>query len=264
MNQLLRIFCLATIAVGWMAWPTSAAYVTVWTGTVDQDFINDANWTAGITAPDAVPLITTTGAGSPIISSGTIAALQTWIGINNAAGTGSGYLLQTGGDFSNAQGVVVGGSGVAEQSTYRIEGGTCTTPWIFWVGGDGNDTGAGTNYGNGRLEMTGGTLTTTGGWDIEVGYYGGTGQVDLSGVGTINCGSSFKVGDSMAADAPGTGTMTIGSATGTASLTVAGHLYVGRNGGHGELNINDGASVHVMNYVVVGHAEGGWRARLAW
>ncbi|PTW63038.1 T5SS/PEP-CTERM-associated repeat protein [Breoghania corrubedonensis] len=129
--------------------------------------------------------------------------------------------------------------------------------------------------GTGTLDLTGGTLTTSGTNKIYLGWFEGsegiltathgseitTSQFDVgnsgNGTATISGGSTVTVaGDAeIAINVASTSSVTV---TGTGSTMTASRLYVGMYG-HGTLNIEDGASVSTSgtNKTYLGYNEGG-------
>jgi T5SS/PEP-CTERM-associated repeat protein/autotransporter-associated beta strand protein len=89
------------------------------------------------------------------------------------------------------------------------------------------------------------------GGELNVGYEG-TGSLVMSGSSANWINGEYRIGVGA-----GNGSVTIGSTTGTAIISVGGHLRVGYNGGTGTLNINPGASIGVNQWLQVGNNDGG-------
>ncbi|HEV2455262.1 MAG TPA: autotransporter-associated beta strand repeat-containing protein [Verrucomicrobiae bacterium] len=195
--------------------------------------------------------------GSYILSNGVVnVAGRTQLGEN-----GTGYLEVDGGVYNTGYngnpGIVAGqGDFGPGMGTLVLTGGTINNinneTWFGEQGGSGSGVGHffmsggtfnahnwfvfGRNGGTGYGVMTGGTINFTGGGQFLVGG-GGIGSLFQSG-GTINVNNQYLIPQSGNSTDVGTNIL-----SGTAVLNVHDWLAVGRNGGYGELDISNGASI---------------------
>ncbi|MEQ8282395.1 MAG: autotransporter-associated beta strand repeat-containing protein, partial [Parvibaculum sp.] len=194
------MFMLAALPAG------TALADTNWTGAVDGDWFNAANWTNGVPA--------NTGAYSNI--NGPVTAV-----VGAPGGT------------TEDRTSVGSGSGVSGSVTIE-NGGSLTTGCCFYLGNNG---------GTGTMTVSGtGTVTTT---DIfMIGNYTSTGHLTIENGGTVNSGSSTFVGrwDGSTGFATVTGQDSVWNTSW--NLTLAGEVSSSLTA-HGELTISDGGLVRV-------------------
>lgn len=154
----------------------ASAGTKTWTNsTGDGDWSRASNWSPGIPQSNDTANISPS-AGNPIIHSGSQVASIVKIGYT---GTGQSDLyINTGATLSVGNSVVVGdgADGVVNVNGGFLDivlGPTDTYGYLIVGGSNGAD---------GTVEMTGGMIQT---WDLLVGYYGGTGTINLD-AGTID------------------------------------------------------------------------------
>jgi autotransporter-associated beta strand protein/T5SS/PEP-CTERM-associated repeat protein len=144
---------------------------------------------------------------------------------------GTGVVTQSGGIVDFNHNTFIGNGNNASSSTsgtYNLSAGVLNVKREFAIGREGaNATHTGT------LNVTGGTLTKTGGEKFLVGHNNGKGFVVQSG-GTITANNELYIGNENAGAA---GTYTL---SGTGALTVSNEVVVGRESGTGTLNVNGG------------------------
>ena len=144
---------------------------------------------------------------------------------------GTGVVTQSGGvvDFNHNTFIGNGNNAGSNTSgTYNLSAGVLNVKREFAIGREGaNATHTGT------LNMTGGTITKTGGEKMIVGQNNGKGFVVQSG-GTINVNNELFIGNE---NTGAEGTYTL---SGTGALNVANEVVVGRESGTGILNVNGG------------------------
>jgi len=162
------------------------------------------------------------GTGYLNISGGTFKSSQFNVGGNQTAtSTSKGYVVQTGGTLTmsggdNRIGGPYGAGDVNNIGIYSMSGGTMTTANNYQVGA----------YGQGEVNLSGGTVTATGGYP-DVGRYGGAfGVLDISG-GTFNnttTGTKFIIGEQGAGilNIRGSGSLTNGSTSTAGALLIGG------------------------------------------
>jgi autotransporter-associated beta strand protein len=148
------------------------------------------------------------GTGTLVINGGTVTyGQETWFGEQGGSGTGTGYFFMNGGTLN-------------------------VNNW-FVFGRHGGAAGA-----HGQGVMTGGTINFHGGGQFLIGG-GGVGSLAQSG-GTINAFNQYLIPESDG----GSGGMGTNTLSGNAVLNVHDWLAVGRNAGHGELNISGNAAIN--------------------
>ncbi len=179
---------------------------TNWTGAVDGDWFNAANWTNGVPA--------NTGAFSNI--NGPVTAV-----VGAPGGT------------TEDRTSVGSGSGVSGSVTIE-NGGTLTTGCCFYLGNNG---------GTGTMTVSG-TGTVTAPNIFMIGNYTSTGHLTIENGGTVNSGSSTFVGrwDGSTGFATVTGQDSVWNTSW--NLTLAGELPSSATA-YGELTISDGGLVRV-------------------
>lgn len=215
--------------------------------TNDTGYPNNGNWLRlGIG---------TGGLGFYVLSNGVVnVAGQTHLGEN-----GFGYLEIDGGtyttgyngnpgicagdgDFGVSSGIMVLNSGTVSNvnnETWFGEANSACTGYLYMNGGTfyaNNWFVFGRNGATGYGTMTGGTINFTGGGQFLVGG-GGIGSLTQSG-GTINVQNQYLVPQSGNSTDGGTNVL-----SGTAVLNGHDWIAVGRNGGHGEMDISGNAAI---------------------
>ena len=147
--------------------------------------------------------------------------------------------VNTTGNFA-VSGELFLGDSTNSQGTLNLQSGTMTVNNKIFVGN---------NRGTGALNMSGGTLTKTGGDQTFVGRDNGTGTLTQSG-GTISLNHDFYVGQG----GGGNGTLNL---SGSAVLNTSRDFVIGREGGTGTLNITGGTITKTGDErMIVGHNNG--------
>jgi autotransporter-associated beta strand protein/T5SS/PEP-CTERM-associated repeat protein len=147
--------------------------------------------------------------------------------------------VNTTGNFA-VSGELFFGDSTNSQGTLNLQSGTMTVNNKIFVGN---------NRGTGALNMSGGTLTKTGGDQTFVGRDNGTGTLTQSG-GTISLNHDFYVGQG----GGGNGTLNL---SGSAVLNTSRDFVIGREGGTGTLNITGGSITKTGDErMIVGHNNG--------
>ncbi len=132
------------------------------------------------------------------------------------------------------------GDSTGSQGTLNLQSGTMTVNNKIFIGN---------NRGSGTLNMSGGTLTKTGGDQTFIGRENGTGTLTQSG-GTITLNHDFYVGQS----GGGNGTYNINSG---AVLNTGRDFVIGRESGTGTLNMTGGTITKTGDEkFIVGHNNG--------
>ena len=222
--------------------PSAFALDNVWTGAVNNDWNNPANWSLG-----RVPVAPN---GQPAPDDFDDAVVNS---------TPANIATITANPTSTPRDIVVG-TGAGSNGTVNQNAGTASTGngnWLF-IGRDGgtgtyNLTGSGSINTSGRIYVCGhfgapatGTFninttgTVTSGNDLNIGAAGGTGTVNLT-AGTVNVGGWLSVGRDEPAGANGTGNFNQSGG----SLTVSGNSVIALPGTHGNLTQTGGT--HTVN-----------------
>jgi hypothetical protein len=165
--------------------PLSAAMaqfepVTTWTGEIDNDFTNDANWTDGAPVDFMIEAIVAGGQNLPVVIPAdygelTIGAFQ----LGESGGSG-GSIVQEGGmlilsSFGGDPKMNIGRS-ATEESSYIMNGGTI----LF----DDPLGGAGAGLGSAGVNEN----------DVEIGAAGGIGRFELHNDAVLRISDDFKIG----------------------------------------------------------------------
>lgn len=208
-----------------------------WTGSVNNDWTDPGNWSAGV--PDGVDAnINTTGPNTATILSNVTQSPQQLL-VGNGSGA-DGLLVVDSGSISVNADLAVGMNGGTGDLT--VNGGAITTGGWNRIGRDGNGS-------QGVLTMNGGSLTN--GSFTFVGTGDTTGELFLSGGDYINNGT-FVIAEGNNAN----GAVTINHAN--SKLEVSGELWLGNaNTGttNGVLNLGAG-EIAVNNWFNVGRQGG--------
>jgi autotransporter-associated beta strand protein len=116
----------------------------------------------------------------------------------------------------------------ASTGVFNLDQGALTiSDWVYIGNGA-----SGGNSVTGTLNMSGGTLTKTGGNNFRVGSGGGNGFLNISG-GTLTNNNEFQIADGAGTD----GTVTL---SGSGTINTNSWLSIGRSTGTGILNVNGG------------------------
>jgi autotransporter-associated beta strand protein len=168
----------------------------------------------------------------------------------------------SGGSINASRNFVVGQGG-SSNGDVSVTGGSLSVNGETWIGNNGGGNGSlvqsggavsGNNWfvvgrvgATGVYDMSGGTLTKTGGGNFILGDGGGSnGTMSLSGNAAVNAQSEFWIGQNT-----GVGTLTL---AGNTSLTATNWIAVGRQGGTGTLNLSGGtitkAGTNTSHFIV--------------
>ena len=229
-----------------------------WNGSVDNDWLNGANWTpAGPPAGGGGNHAFINNGGTARISAD-VPQVQDWF-IGRGA-TGTGTVEQTAGNASNVGWTFIGTDGGA--GTFNLTGagnttgsGSLTTGRIY-VGGV-RDLGGGT--GTMRVNTTG---TVTAGSDLAVSTRGGNGTLNIT-AGTVIANSWMIVGETHNGVGGGTGTVVQdGGAVRVGAVDANGPLWLGSQEGSastirstGNYTLNNG-TLSTSEIVVGRHYDG--------
>ena len=169
------------------------------------------------------------------LSGGTINASRNFV--VGQGGSSNGDVTVTGGSLSVNGETWIGNNGGGNGSLVQSGGAVSGNNW-FVVGRFGS---------TGVYDMSGGTLTKTGGGNFILGDGGGSnGTLSLSGNAAVNAQGEFWIGQNT-----GVGTLTLG---GNSSLTATNWIAVGRSGGTGTVNLSGGtitkAGTNTSHFIV--------------
>lgn len=215
----------------------SAASAIDWSGTTGP-FGTGTNWVGG-----SVP----SGTTASILNGGTATVTGgdsfgvTFLNLGGHSGTG--FVTQDGGAVTATR-ILLGGDdagGGTGQGTYNISGGTLSgTGGEMWVGSKG---------GTGYLNLSGGATVTNNTW-IVIGRDGAAGHVTVGGTSELK-NTSQNIGIGVFS----TGKSSSVTVEGSGKLTSANELYVGWGGNNtneGTLTVEDNGVVTVAAGLVVG------------
>ncbi len=180
--------------------------------------------------------VTVSGAGSTLNNDNFI---RVGHGSTGAVG-GIGIVNLTAGGTINA-GNWMGFGHEGGDGTLNMTGGAITFANEFYVGIDDNGH---TRTTTGAANITGGTITQTGGGaGIFIGRNGGAGVVNLNGANPITLTSlnEVNVGQGGVGAGGGVGTGTLNVANANAAVSASNGFWIGRDGGSGLLNQSTGA-----------------------
>jgi autotransporter-associated beta strand protein len=139
--------------------------------------------------------------------------------------------------------IVMDGDNPADPVTFGnwVSGADC---WYINIGEDAGSTG--------NLTMHNSSLVTTS-YDLNFASTGASSTVLMDGNAAIYVGGELKVGNGGNA----VGSMTVGSTTGTAIVSVGAHMRIGYNSSTGTLNIGPGANIGVNQWLQIGNVDAG-------
>jgi autotransporter-associated beta strand protein len=138
--------------------------------------------------------------------------------------------------------VVMNGDNAADPVLIGNWAGHRGDTWDMYIGADAGS--------EGLVEMKGYSKIDEGGYTVFVGVNGGKGDVTMQDNAFITAGSELRVGANS-----GTGTLTIGSTTGTSTISIGAHMRVGYDGGNGTLTIGPGANIGVNQWLQIGNGD---------
>ncbi|RYD20694.1 MAG: hypothetical protein EOP88_14050 [Verrucomicrobiaceae bacterium] len=224
------------VLVATLLLPHSASAID-WSG-VTGPFGTGTNWVGGI-VPSATNASILNG-GTATVTGGDNFGV-TFLNLGGHSGTG--FVSQDGGAVTATR-VILGGDdagGGTGQGTYNISGGTLSgTGGEMWVGSKG---------GTGFLNLSGGATVTNNTW-IVIGRDGAAGQVTISGTSELK-NTSQNIGIGVFS----TGKSSSVTVENSGKLTSANELYVGWGAGNtneGTLTVRDNGVVTVAAGLVVG------------
>ena len=169
------------------------------------------------------------------IGTSTVTANGFYVGDRNGASTGTANIL--GGTFTNHGGTEIGGNNAGATGTVNV-----SNTAVYSHPEHGNDMQIGFNGGNGTVNVSsGGTLSTN--WWVNIGRGGGSvGVVNVGGAG-----STFTVGDGQVnVGEDGTGSMNVTNG-GKVWLQSNQDFVIARNGGStGTVNVTTGGSIQAQ------------------
>jgi autotransporter-associated beta strand protein len=207
-----------------------------WVGSVSADWSNANNWSpAGVPSGVTATVNTSSGNLATVLSAVTQQPSYLFVG-NGAAGT---MYLQTGGGLT-VNGEMDVGNNNSGTGVFSMSGGRLTVNGWFEAGRLGGTTA------NGTVNLTGGTLTQTGG-NFDIGE--GTGTVNVSNA-IVNVGGELWIGQ------VGNGTLTLANG---GSINASNWVVVARGGGAGVFNLTGGAFTITyggVNNFVIGNGNG--------